>query len=355
MSRLAAMRRAAARAVVAGLACASLHAAESPVARDAMPSVVTPFDAAPAVASSAPRAGSAADCPAEPAPPTLDDTMAGMRDATDGGFLWKATKAGRSTWLYGTIHVARKAWMFPGTHVLRALMASDMVALELDPSDPQIVARLQRAIARRPGAPELPPALEARLRAQMAAACIAPSTLAGVRPEMRAVTIEVMEGRRLGLYPAYGIDMFIAGMSRGLKKPIRSLETPESQAELLVSDDPRETERSVGEILDELEGGNGPRILDRLASDWRRGDLDDLGAYADWCGCLATPAQRADFVKLVDDRNPMMANRIDQWHGEGKSLFVAVGSLHMIGDRGLPALLRAKGFAVERIRYDGGR
>ncbi|MEP6505528.1 MAG: TraB/GumN family protein [Betaproteobacteria bacterium] len=297
----------------------------------------------------------AAACLPEPAPPTQAESLQGLRDAVDSGLLWKATKAGRAVYLYGTIHVAQRAWMYPGPHVLRAALDSDTFALELDMSEPAILARLKAAIERRPDAPDLPPALEARLRERMAAACIAPETLATLRPEMRAVTVEVMEGRQFGLYSAYGIDIFMAGLARGLKKPIRSLETPEAQARLLVSDDPAETAATVDQVLADLEGGKGPAMLQRLAGDWQRGDLDDLGAYASWCGCMDTRQQRADFVKLVDERNPAMADKIVQWHAEGRSLFVAVGTLHMIGRAGLPALLRERGFAVERVAFGDGR
>lgn len=296
-----------------------------------------------------------AACPPEPVMPSGAEALAALRTASDSGFLWKVTRGGRSSWLYGTIHVAQRGWMIPGPRVVKALQASDVVALELDPADPEVVSRLQRAIARRPDAPGLPAALEARLQAQMAAACIPAAALAGLRPEMRAVTLEVMSGRASGLQPAYGVDGFLSGMAHGMKKPVRSLETAEMQAGLLVSDDPAETAQSVEQVLDELESGKGRVVLERLAGDWHRGDLDDLAAYGQWCDCLSTAQQRADFVRVVDDRNPAMADRIVQWHDQGQALFVAVGSLHMIGARGLPALLRERGFVVERIDFGAPR
>jgi len=309
-----------------------------------------------ALAAGLARAGTAAPAPASACPPaarspTPEQVADGMRHAVDSGLLWKATRDGRTVWLYGTIHVARLAWAFPGPHVVQAVRDSDVVALELDMTDPGVLGRLRQAIAARPGAPALPDALQRRLRAQMDAACIAPDALATMRPEMQAVTLEVMQGRASGLYADYGIDSVLAGMARAMNKPIRSLETPESQASLLVSDDPQETQASVGAVLDELEGGKGPQMLERLAGDWQRGDLADLGAYADWCQCLDTPQQRADFHKLVDERNPLMADKIVQWQAEGKTLFVAVGSLHMIGSEGLPELLRSRGFRVERVAF----
>ena len=309
----------------------------------------------PGDASDAPAIAADVRCPAEAAQPTAEEAAAGMRAAVDSGLLWKATKAGRTVWLYGTIHVAKLSWAYPGPDVMRALKASDLVALELDLTDSDVLERLRKAIERRPGAPALPEALQRRLAAQMAVNCVTPDHLGALRPEMQAVTVDLMTARQFGLYPEYGIDMVIAGVARTLRKPIRSLETPESQATLLVSDDPVETARTVGDVLDELEGGNGPQMLQRLAGDWQRGDLADLAAYGQWCECLETPRQRADFVKLIDERNPLMADKIVKWHAEGKSLFVAVGSLHMTGRGGLPALLKARGFQVERVPFADAR
>jgi len=310
---------------------------------------VATLAAGPAHAAAPPdvsAAGSGASCPAPPVTPRLDEIVA---NAADHGPLWKATKDGRTVWLYGTIHVAKAAWAWPGPKVMAAIQASDTLALELDLTDPDLVRRLQKAILRKPGSPTLPDALEKRLLASMAAACVAPATLAPMRPEMQAVTLEVLQGRGLGLYPEYGIDANLAAFARSRPMPVRSLETPESQAALLVSDDPAETARAVGAVLDELEEGHAPAMLKRLASDWERGDVDDMAAYASWCGCMDTPEQRADFHKLIVERNPLMADRIVQWHAEGRLLFVAVGTLHMIGPAGLPTLLKARGFQVERV------
>ena len=294
-------------------------------------------------------------CPPDAVAPTREEALKGASEAVDNGLLWKATKGGRVVWLYGTIHVAKLAWIYPGPNVLAAMRASDVVSLELDMTDPGVLERLRRVIVRRPGSPALAPALQARLDAQLAAACLPAQSLAALRPEMQAVTVEVMQGRRFGLYPAYGVDSAIAVIAGRLHKPVRGLETPEMQAGLLVSDDPDKTAETVTQMLDELEAGKGPQMLQRLAGDWQRGDLADLSDYAGWCECLDTPQERADFVKLIDDRNPLMADKIVKWHAEGKTLFVAVGSLHMVGRVGLPALLKARGFHVERVSFSDAR
>ena len=52
--------------------------------------------------------------------------------------------------------------------------------------------------------------------------------------------------------------------------------------------------------------------------------------------------------RLLDDRNPGLAASIDALHAGGKQVFAAVGSLHMIGPNGLPALLRKRGYKIEQ-------
>ncbi len=334
------------RTVLAALACLALCGGTS--ARAA--SVAEPDGGA-----AAPVATPGDRCPPDPVVPTKEESLRSAREAVDNGLLWKATKGGRAVYLYGTIHVAKLAWIYPGPRVLAAMRASDVVSLELDVTDPGVLDRLRRVLLRRPDSPTLAPALQARLAAQAAAACLAPEALAPLRPEMQAITVEVMQGRQFGLYPAYGVDEAVAVVAGHLHKPIRALETPEMQAGLLVSDDPAKTAEAVSAIMDELEAGKSPQMLRRLAGDWERGDLADLGGYANWCECLETPQERADFVRLVDERNPLMADKIVKWHAEGKTLFVAVGSLHMIGRVGLPELLKARGFRVERVALSGAR
>jgi hypothetical protein len=53
--------------------------------------------------------------------------------------------------------------------------------------------------------------------------------------------------------------------------------------------------------------------------------------------------------RLTDERNAPMAERIDALHTEGKRVLAAVGALHMTGKQGLPKLLAARGYAVQRL------
>jgi uncharacterized protein YbaP (TraB family) len=156
-----------------------------------------------------------------------------------------------------------------------------------------------------------------------------------------------MAGRRDGFDPAYAIDLVLAIVARQLGKPIASLETPEAQMQTLQMPTQEETIAYVESSLDELESGRARPLLNRLAKAWTTGDYAELSSYDRWCECMGTASDRAAMKRLLDDRNPALAAGIDALHASGKQVFAAVGSLHMIGPNGLPALLRQRGYKVE--------
>jgi uncharacterized protein YbaP (TraB family) len=103
--------------------------------------------------------------------------------------------------------------------------------------------------------------------------------------------------------------------------------------------------------LAELEGGRARPMLMRIVQAWADADHDTLMHYDDWCECRSTAADVEAMKRLLDDRNPPLAERIDALHASGGPVFAAVGSLHMVGPLGLPALLAQRGFTVERVEY----
>lgn len=295
----------------------------------------------------------AQDCPPTPSP-SPEAVARASEQARDRGFLWRIRKDGRTSWLYGTIHIGRLEWIFPGPKVSDALRASDVAAFELDFSDPALVQRLQDglgAAARDPAAPVLPDDLAARLRRQLQAACAPLELQQALPPEMLAATLTVMAARRDGLDAGYAIDPALAQLARREGKEVVSLETPEQQIGLLRSESAAELRESVDKMLGDLERGRVRPLLRRVATAWEQGRAAELSNYRRWCECARTPQERQALKALLDDRNGPMAERIDALHTGGKTVFVAVGSLHMFGPAALPALLAARGYEVARVEF----
>jgi len=273
----------------------------------------------------------------------------GQWNAADRGLLWRADRDGRTAWLYGTIHLGRAEWVRPGPTVQKALEQSDALALELDtrdqaamraltqPADPAVVARLlsgERA---------------QRLARQREAACVAPETAAGLQPILQVMALTGLVARVDGLYPEFGADEALAVSARNNGKPVFALESAAAQLKMLTGDSEAEEAEQIDAALDELESGQLRTQMKELADVWARGDADKLARYPEWCNCLNTPAERRLMKRLLDDRNPGLADGIERMHAGGKRVFAAVGALHMVGPEGLPALLAARGFTVSAV------
>ena len=296
-------------------------------------------------------AAPAASCPPPVRMPTEEDLQGGLARARDRGMLWRLHKDDRVSYLYGTVHLGRLDWAFPGPTVKAALAASDTIALELDVLDPAIAARLKAPVDA--VVPTLPAALQERLARQTERACLPPDALARQHPVMQATMLGLLAARWAGLDPAFGQEVVLSGFGRAARKAVVSLETPEDQMRALLPDTEDEGLRRIEQSLQQLESGEGRRSAVRMVEAWQTGRLDDVSDPARLCDCTPDPRDVAFMVRVNDQRNPGLAAGIDALHSQGKSVFAAVGMLHMTGAQSLTRLLEARGYRVERVRWPG--
>jgi uncharacterized protein len=289
----------------------------------------------------------AASCPPQAQPPTQQQLQGAAANARDRGLLWRVTRDGRSSYLYGSIHVGKLDWAFPGPQVRQALMTADTLALEIDVGDPLMAARMQAA----PDTvlPTLPPALRERLARQIEVACLPAQLIAQQHPVLQALTLTVLAARWQGLDAGYAQEFVLSGLARATQRRVVSLESPELQLAALIPRDADEARQMVSQMLEQLEQGAAQRGMARLAAAWERGDLAEIADYERWCDCVTSEDDRAQLRRLLDDRNPALADGIEALHRDGRSVFAAVGALHMTGAKALPALLQQRGFSVQRV------
>jgi uncharacterized protein YbaP (TraB family) len=229
-------------------------------------------------------------------------------------------------------------------------MASEVVALELDILDPSIQKQMTE-----PGnfgirGYDLPAPLKSRLEAVAKRVC-APPSLSAQHPMLQYMGVMLFDARFVGLEAGFGSEVVIASLARGARKPIRSLETVESQTRLLLDRDRNESVEGIERGVALLESGKTRAVTQRMSRAWEAGDLADLADYQSWCECAETQSERNVFSDLNDGRNPGLAAGIDKLMSEGKNVFAAVGALHMTGPKALPLLLEHMGYKVERVRF----
>jgi len=93
------------------------------------------------------------------------------------------------------------------------------------------------------------------------------------------------------------------------------------------------------------------RDYERLIKAYLKGDANKLAALnAQITGSLLpTPLWEKMRVKLLDERNAVMAQRILA-KAQDKSLFVAVGASHLAGPTGLIAALKQAGYTLSVVK-----
>ena len=300
--------------------------------------------AGPVLPLAAAEAGSI--CPPPASPPTREVMQRAQQEAADRGFLWRIGRGGRDSFLYGTMHAGRAEWLVPGPLTEASLARTGVLALEINVMDPAVQAALREATQGPPR--RLPAELMQALQAAWAAECLPADDLQTGPVEFHVAQLAVAQAQRQGLFPLYGAESALLLRSLRSERPVVGLETVQTQLVNLLARDDAEAQAMVREALADWRHPRAPQIMDRLTRAWASSDLQDLEAYADWCECLDSPTDRETFARLVDGRNPGMADAIEQMHAS-VSVFAAVGALHLIGPRGLPALLAARGFTVTRV------
>ena len=293
-----------------------------------------------------------AECPPPPSDPTLEEVQAMLKASPDRGFLWRYDKDGHGGYLYGSIHVSRREWMVPGPNTIAALKASDVIALELDVLDPEIQRQLVGPPRSGRSSVVLPPTLQRRMDLLAERVCAPLDALSSLHPVMQLTTMAILQARFSNLEVGYGTEVFLSGFGRAAKKPIKSLETPELQMTALISDSDAFVLEAIGSGLALLEKGDQGKVTDRLVRTWATSNLSELERYEEWCECAVTETDRHYLRRLLDDRNPHLAAGIDQLSRDGRTVFAAVGSLHMIGPNSVPKLLEKMGYSIRRVTFE---
>lgn len=118
----------------------------------------------------------------------------------------------------------------------------------------------------------------------------------------------------------------------GVTKPIVGLRTLESQFQMFAA-----LPRGVQDfLLRNALGGDANQLL------WRAPAL--LPGLAS-----SSPEREQLYEHLIYRRNEQMAERLFQIGIDGKVRFVAVGILHLVGQRGIPSLLGQRGYRISRL------
>ncbi len=269
-------------------------------------------------------------------------------------FLWEIARAdgrGGGVHVMGSVHLSDDEIRFDPA-VEAALAEAQTLVLEVDPEE-LVPARMARLTAdagffadgrtlRSVVAPETFELLERRLESYR----LPLAAFLGMEPWLVGMTLQVTELERRGFVAEQGVEMALVRSAAGEGKTILGLETAQAQIAALDSL-PLPTQELI--LRDVLEDGvDGAGGFDLLLDAWRKGDVARLEAEV-----FARLGQDPDldpfFEALYFERNQQMARGIAEMVDRGGPALVVVGAAHVVGARGIPALLAAHGYSVRQV------
>lgn len=267
------------------------------------------------------------------------------------GFMWSASRDGKSVTLMGTIHVGRSGELALSPPMMRRLRESSSFAIEADVSD---AAKAMEATRRYAIYPDDDPGLEGRLAPELKAALIkvlveTPPNIWRCKPWFLANTIVVVELMRQGHQPAFGTEALLIDFARTSGKPVTEIEGIERQLKIFDSAPESLQMGYLKEVLESIENGEAKREIRSILNAWDSGDFAAIEALYEEQAKEDSEAARFINEKLFDERHPAMLDAIEKLAADAEPHTVAVGVLHFAGPKGLLNLLRERGYTIRRI------
>lgn len=263
--------------------------------------------------------------------------------------LWEVSGANNSVYLLGSIHLLRPQDYPLPSALDTAYSDAEILIMEVDMDDLDPLAT-QAAFATYGVLQDdrtLRDLMGSDLYAQAVAAAdaidIPLDMLHKTDPWYAAMTVEIMMLGRIGFDPTLGIEMYMLSKAQDDGKRIDGFETVEEQLQFL---DGMSIEAQREMLISTLtESAKLGEMMDQLIGAWRHGDLDFLET-----GMLDELAKHEELNKvLVTDRNERWATRIEALLDDDDDYLIIVGALHLVGDQGVPNLLRQRGIGIYQL------
>jgi len=273
------------------------------------------------------------------------------------GLLFRLDKPGiPPSWVFGTLHSDDPRVTALPVEVAQAFDACRVLApeIQLGSADlEQIFAAAQFDDAR--GLADVFDA-DTLARIRLALGASAPTGEIFARLKPWAVLLKLAEapptaGQGAGTGTGTGeiLDQILVRMARQRRMSVIVLELPDEQ---IASFDAIPLASQAAVVRDVLDR-RGTLVIEheKTVNAWLDRDLAALRALGAGAG-RRDPALARHYAEitrhLVDNRSAQMAHRLFLPLRAGR-VFVAVGAMHLPGDQGLLALLRAQGFAIRRV------
>jgi uncharacterized protein len=281
----------------------------------------------------------------------LSKSMAQAPASEYQGIFYEITGNGlqKPSYLLGTYHLLNSGYLqqFPAIMKAQAETGGSVVEVVIDSAEMMqtqamgmMPGKKLSDMLEKPFADSLSEALQKTIGAPLAA-------FDQLKPMNVMIALSVVQNMRdndslLKAYSGVPMDKAVADVAKSSGKNLTALETLEEQMNLLFNHDPIDEQvKQLKVFLRRNEEGR------KLSNEMVKAYLShDLPAMESFASKAMEITGQADY--LVKDRNDRWMKTIPGLI-QKQSQFIAVGALHLAGDSGLVAQLRALGFNVSAV------
>lgn len=264
--------------------------------------------------------------------------------------MWQINGDSNRIYLLGSIHLLREQDHPLPSGIYDAYDDADKLIMELDmddmdPVEGQVLTNELGLIQDgRTLSDLLGPDLYMEAETLAAAAQIPIALLAKAEPWFAAMNVEIMLLMRMGFNPAFGIETHLMEMAQSDNKEILGFETMRQQLEFLDGLSEGAQQEMLIQALSE--GIELERLMDTMINAWRTGDIQFMED-----NLLADMEDYPELNRvIVVDRNINWTDQIEDFLDDDIDYLIVVGSLHLVGDEGVPELLESRGHEVIQLQ-----
>jgi len=265
--------------------------------------------------------------------------------------VWRMRDEDSDIWLLGTFHILPPELDWRTDNVIRAINSSDTLYLEADIESPgaQLSAlKILMTEGFNPRGVKLTKLLGGARADKLRQICkdlnLPIAAIDDMRPWQAYITITTQFIVAKGYDPSSGVDSQLSKEVKASGKPIKYLETAKDQLSIFTTMSTERELKLLASVLDSW--GDADEEFETLYEAWRTGDVESMDT-------LINASMRDELPELYEailvNRNRNWVEQLDEVMKGSGNFLVAVGAGHYVGDDSVIAMMRKRGYTIERV------
>jgi uncharacterized protein YbaP (TraB family) len=263
--------------------------------------------------------------------------------------LWRVQSETNTIYLQGSLHLLKSSDYPLNPVIEKAFADSRILVLEADPGKMNTPENQQLLMQKGmlPQGDSLEKHLDAKTFEMVGKATaelgLDIAMFQPFKPWMFSMILTVSALQRHGFSTEYGIDTYFYNKAINEAKPVIALETIEYQLELFDNFSSILQNDLIQQTLKDLE--NIKEKVDEIIQAWSTGDASGLDAFL----FDSFKEYPGIYNAVITKRNMNWMSHIESFMKQKENHMIIVGAGHLVGENGLVALLKKKGYKPEQL------